>query len=36
MERYGGRIDNFFAKKGLDIYGDRPVSSRVYMGNSNG
>lgn len=34
--RYGARIDSYFSKRGIDIYGDKPISRRIYMGNSNG
>lgn len=36
MERYAARIDSYFSKRGIDIYGDKPVSRRIYMGNNNG
>lgn len=34
--RYGQNIDRYFSSRGIDIYGDRPVSRSRYMGNSNG
>ena len=36
MERYGIRIDSYFSKRGVDVYGNKPISRRVYMGNNNG
>nr|DAD69761.1 MAG TPA: Protein of unknown function (DUF3826) [Siphoviridae sp. ctoD91]DAL46717.1 MAG TPA_asm: Protein of unknown function (DUF3826) [Bacteriophage sp.] len=36
MERYAARIDNYFSKRGIDVYGNKPVSRRIYMGNNNG
>lgn len=36
MGRYGQNIDRYFSNRGIDIYGDRPVSRRIYMGLSNG
>ncbi len=36
MERYGARIDSYFAKRGIDVYGNNLISHRVYMGNNNG
>ena len=36
MERYGERINSYFAKRGIDVYGNRPLSRRMYMGNNNG
>lgn len=34
MERYGIRIDSYFSKRGINIYGNKPVSRRIYMGNN--
>jgi hypothetical protein len=36
MERYAARIDKYFSKRGIDVYGNKPVSRRIYMGNNNG
>ncbi|GAA6244355.1 hypothetical protein DXA78_20210 [Bacteroides fragilis] len=36
MGRYGARIDSYFSKRGINIYGNKPVSRRIYMGNNNG
>lgn len=36
MERYGARIDSYFSKRGIDLYGNTPISRRVYMVNANG
>ena len=36
IERYNKRIDSSFARKGISVYGDIPVSRRTYMGLSNG
>jgi len=36
MGRYEARIDSYFSKRGIDVYGDKPISRRVYMGNNNG
>jgi len=36
MGRYGSRIDSYFSKRGINIYGNKPVSRRIYMGNNNG
>lgn len=36
MQRYGNRIDGYFSKRGTSIYGNIPVSRRVYMGLNNG
>ena len=36
MGRYDEKIDSYFSKIGVDVYGNKPISRRVYMGNNNG
>lgn len=36
MGRYAEKIDSYFSKRGVDVYGNKPISRRVYMGNNNG
>ena len=36
MGRYAEKIDSYFSKRGVDDYGNKPISRRVYMGNNNG
>ena len=36
MGRYAEKIDSYFSKSGVDVYGNKPISRRVYMGNNNG
>mgnify|MGYP000479436762 CR=1 FL=1 len=36
LERYEARIDKYFSKRGIELYGNKPISRRIYMGNNNG